>query len=163
MPHRPLRRALLAAAALAAGFAADAMAWQAGNWTGRPVYSETGAFGGCRMSAAYDNGITLHFLQLADLSLLIGMSRPDWSLDPRGAYAMGLAVDGGQVRSARGIVLASLTEAVFLGLGRDRAARELLRRGTRLTLISERRSFDFRLTGTAAGLARLERCAREGG
>ncbi len=32
--------------------AADAMAWQAGNWTGRPVYSETGAFGGCRMSAA---------------------------------------------------------------------------------------------------------------
>jgi hypothetical protein len=143
--------------------AAEAGAWQAGNWTGRSVYSESGAFSGCRMSVTYDNGITLHFLQLTDHSLLIDLSRPDWALDPRGNYAMGLVIDGRYVRRARGTVLASLTNSVFLGLGRDRATRDLLRRSFRLTLVSNRQKFDFHLAGTAAGLARLERCVRDRG
>lgn len=161
MPRPMLALAVSAAAALAA--AAEAGAWQAGNWTGRTVQSETGAFGGCRMSATYDNGITLHFLQLADFSLLIGLSRPDWALDPRGTYAMGLVIDGRYVRRARGTVLASLTNSVFLSLGQDRATHDLLRRSLRLTLVNNRQSFDFQLAGTATGLARLERCVREGG
>ncbi len=143
--------------------AAEAGAWQAGNWTGRSVYSETGAFSGCRMSVAYDNGITLHFLRLTDHSLLIGLSRPDWTLDPRGNYAMGLMIDGRYVRRARGTVLASLTNSVFLSLGRDRATLDLLRRSLRLTLVNNRQNFDFELAGTAAGLARLERCVRDRG
>lgn len=165
MPLLPYRLAVPAAAALllAAGLAAEAGAWQVRNWVGRSVYSETGAFGGCRMSVAYDSGITLHFLQLADFSLLIGMSRPDWALDPAGTYAMGLVIDGRYVRRARGVVLSNLTNAIFLGLGHDRATRDLLRRRFRLTLVNNRQSFDFALTATAAGLARLERCVRDRG
>jgi hypothetical protein len=164
MPQPPFRFAARAAAlALAAGLAPEAGAWQAGNWIGRTVYSDTGAFGGCRMSVAYNNGITLHFLQLSDFSLLIGMSRADWTLDPRGAYAMGLVVDGRHVRRARGTVLPSLTNTIFLGLGHDRATRALLRRSLRLTLVNNRQNFDFQLAGTAAGLARLDRCVRERG
>lgn len=164
MPHAPFRIAVRAAAALAlaAGPAAEAGAWQVGNWIGRSIYNETGAFGGCRMSGAYNSGITLHFLQLADFSLLIGMSRPDWALDPGGTYEMGLVVDGREVRRARGIVLPRLANAIFLGLGHDLATRDLLRRRFRLTLVNNRQSFDFALTATAAGLARLERCARDG-
>jgi hypothetical protein len=165
MPHSPFRRALRGAAAfaLAAGLSAEADAWQAGNWTGRTVYSDSGAFGGCRMSVAYNNGIMLHFLQLSDFSLLIGMSRADWVLDPRGAYAMGLVIDRRYVRRARGVVLPGLTSTIFLGLGHDRATRDLLRRSLRLTLVNNRQNFDFQLAGTAAGLARLERCIRERG
>lgn len=159
MPRPMLALAVCAALAPAA----EAGAWQAGNWTGRSVYSESGAFSGCRMSVTYDNGITLHFLQLTNHSLLIGLSRPDWALDPRGNYAMGLVIDGRYVRRARGTVLASLTNSVFLGLGRDRATRDLLRRSFRLTLVSNRQNFDFQLAGTAAGLARLERCVRDRG
>lgn len=161
MPRPMLALAVLAAAALAP--AAEAGAWQAGNWIGRTIQSETGAFGGCRMSVTYDNGITLHFLQLADFSLLIGLSRPDWALDPRGDYAMGLVIDGRHVRRARGTVLASLTNSVFLSLGKDRETRDLLRRSARLTLVNNQQNFDFQLAGTAAGLARLERCVRERG
>ena len=157
---RPILGLAVCAAVLAP--AAAAGAWQAGNWTGRTVYSETGAFSGCRMSVTYDNGITLHFLQLTDFSLLIGLSRPDWTLDPRGRYAMGLLIDGRHVRRARGTVLARLTNSVFLSLGQDRGTRDLLRRSLRLTLVSDRQNFDFQLAGTAAGLARLERCVREG-
>ena len=169
MPHPPFRRVrraavrAAAALALAAGLAAEAGAWQVGNWTGRSIYSDTGAFGGCRMSVAYNSGITLHFLQLRDFSLLIGMSRPDWALDPNGAYDMSLVIDGRYLRRARGVVLPSLTNAVFLGLGHDRATRDLLRRRFRLTLVSNRQNFDFLLAATAAGLARLERCVRDGG
>ena len=161
MPRPLLALAVSAAAALAP--AADAGAWQAGNWTGRTVQNETGAFGGGRLSVAYDNGNTPHFLHLAGFSLLIGPSRPDWALDPRGNYAMRLVIDGRYVRRARGTVLASLTDSVFLSLGRDRATRDLLRRSLRLTLVNNRQSFDFQLAGTAAGLARLERCVRERG
>jgi len=165
MPHPPFRLAIRAAAAflLSALPLAEAAAWQVRNWTGRTIVSDTGAFGGCRMSVAYDNGITLHFLQLADYSLLVGMSRPDWTLDPNGAYALGVVVDGREARRARGIVLPSLPNAIFVGLGRGRATHDLLRRGLRLTLVNGRQSFDFALTATAAGLARLERCVRERG
>ena len=165
MPHPPFRVAIRAAIALAlaASHPAEAGAWQVGNWTGRSVYSDTGAFGGCRMSVVYNSGITLHFLQLSDLSLLIGMSRPDWALDPRGTYDMGLVIDGRHVRRARGIVLPSPTNAVFLGLGHDRTTRDLLRHRFRLTLVNNQQNFDFQLAATAAGLARLERCVRDGG
>jgi len=90
------------------------------------------------------------------------LGRPDWTLDPRG-YNMGLVIDGRFLRRARGIVLASLTNAVFLGLGQDRATRDLLRRRFELTLVNNQQNFEFRLTATAAGLARLERCVRVGG
>lgn len=165
MPRPPLRFAarLAAAVLLAAGVAAEAGAWRVRNWTGRTIYTDTGAFGGCRMSVAYDTGITLHFLLLADFSLLVGMSRPDWTLDPNGAYAIAVAIDGRRVRSARGIVLPALPNAIFVGLGPDRATHDLLRRRHRLTLVNERQSYDFALTASAAGLARLERCVRERG
>ncbi len=166
MPPRPPLRfaARLAAAVLLAGcLAAEAGAWQVRNWTGRTIYTDTGAFGGCRMSVAYDNGITLHVLQLADFSLLVGMSRPDWTLDPNGAYAIAVAIDGRRVRSTRGIVLPGLPNAIFVGLGPDRATHDLLRRRHRLTLVNGRQSYDFALTASAAGLARLERCVRERG
>ena len=165
MPHPPLRLAVCLAAALllSASPFAEAGAWQVRNWTGRSIYTDTGAFGGCRMSVAYDNGITLHFLQLADFSLLVGMSRPDWALDPDGAYAMRLVVDGRPVRRARGVVLKSLPNTIFLQVGHDRALRDMLRRHARLRLANNRQSFDFALTATAAGLARLERCVREHG
>jgi len=46
-------------------------------------------------------------------------------------------------------------------LGRhDRATRDRLRRGFNLTLVNNRRNYDFQLSATAAGLARLEQCVR---
>src|SRR5215211_5245903 len=99
---------------LAAGLAGTAGAWQIGNWFGRSVLTDAGTFAGCRMSASYDSGITLHFLQLSKGTLLIGMSEPAWSLDPAGAYSMGLVLDGKFVRRARGVVLADMREAMFI-------------------------------------------------
>ena len=147
----------------AAGSAGTAGAWQIGNWFGRSVLTDAGAFAGCRMSAAYDTGITLHFMQLSKGTLLIGMSEPGWSLDPAGAYSMGLVVDGQFVRRARGVVLSGMREAMFIDLGRDQATRALLRRGARLSLADGMRTYDFRLTSAAEALARLDQCVRGGG
>ena len=55
-----------------------------------------------------------------------------------------------------------MRNALFLGLGRDPAARAALREGKRLSLADGMRTYDFRLTGIAKALARLESCVREG-
>jgi len=148
---------------LAAGSAGAAGAWQIGNWFGRSVLTDAGTFAGCRMSAAYDTGITLHFMQLSKGTLLIGMSEPGWSLDPAGAYSMGLVVDGRFVRRARGVVLSGMREAMFIDLGRDQATRALLGRRARLSLADGMRTYDFSLTSAAEALARLDQCVRGGG
>lgn len=148
---------------LAAGIASTAGAWQIGNWFGRSVLTDAGTFAGCRMSASYDTGITLHFLQLSKGTLLVGMSEPGWSLDPAGAYSMGLTVDGQFVRRAKGVVLAAMRNSLFIDLGRNQATRDLLRRGARLSLADGMRTYDFRLTGAAEAFARLETCVRDRG
>ena len=151
-----------AALALAALCPGEAAAWQVGNWVGRTVHTENGAFAGCRMSVSYDTGLTLHFLHLQKGALLIGMSEPGWALDPGGNYRMGLVIDGRFVRRARGVVLAGMRNSLFLDLGRDRPTRALLQKGLLLSLADGMRTYDFRLTGTAAALERLESCARNG-
>ncbi|MCW5771616.1 MAG: hypothetical protein KIT16_08285 [Rhodospirillaceae bacterium] len=159
-----LRHAVRAAAGLvlATCLAGEAYAWQIGNWIGRPMYSNNG-FAGCRMSVRYNSGITLHFLQLRNYVLFIGMSKPEWSMNPNGHYNMGLVIDGRYIRRARGVVLAGLTNAIFLNLGQDRVTRDLLARRFHLTLVNNQQNYNFQLTATAAALERLEYCVRAGG
>ena len=143
---------------LAIAMAGSAAAWQVGNWVGRPIITNSGNFAGCRMSVNYNSGITLHFIQLANYNLYIGMSRPGWVMNPNGNYNMGLVIDGRYVRRARGVVLAGLTDAIFLNLGTDRTTRDLLARRFNLTLVNNQQNYKFQLTATAAALQRLEYC-----
>ena len=159
-----LRHVIRAAAslALAIAIAGSAAAWQIGNWVGRTMLSSNGEFAGCRMSVAYNSGITLHFIQLNTYVLFIGMSRPGWVMNPNGTYNMGLVVDGRYVRRARGVVLHGLTDAIFLNLGTDRTTRDLLARRFNLTLVNNQQNYVFQLTATAAALQRLEYCVQTG-
>jgi hypothetical protein len=138
--------------------AASAQSWQVGNWIGRAMYNNAGGFAGCRMSVTYNSGITLHFVQLSNYVLFIGMSKPDWVMDPNATYNMGLVIDGQYVRRARGVVLSGLTNAIFLDLGTDRYTRDLLARRFHLVLVNNQQNYRFNLTSTAAGLQRLEYC-----
>jgi hypothetical protein len=149
-----------AAVLFAAG--GDAAAWQVGNWIGRTVLTDNGALAGCRMSVAYDSGVTLHFMHLKNGALLIAMSDRGWSLHPNGTYGMNLSIDGRFVRRARGIVLDAMRDAIFLDLGRDRTTRALLQRGQQLSLADGKRTYDFRLNDTGAAFARLADCVRTG-
>lgn len=145
------------------GAATAAGAWQIGNWFGRSVLTDTGDFAGCRMSASYASGITLHVLQLGKGALLVGMSGPGWWLDPAGAYRMDLTVDGQFALRARGVVLSGMRETLFLDLGSGSAIRARLRNGTQLRLASGDQAYDFRLTGAPEALARLDACVRSSG
>ena len=136
--------------------------WQVGNWIGRSMYNDSGQFSGCRMSVTYNSGITLHFVQLSNYSLFIGMSKSEWVMNPDATYNMGLVIDGEYVRRARGIVLGGLTNAIFLDLGTDRLTRDRLARRFQLTLVNNQQSYNFNLTSTAAGLQRLEYCIQTG-
>ena len=146
----------------AAPAAAQSPQWTAGDWTGNAYIDRAGAFSHCIMSARYNSGITLYFLLFRNRDLFIGMSAPDWSLDPHSPYAMTMAIDGKTIRSASGAVLRYDRKRLWLALGSDRGMRERLRRGMKLRLKQGKRSYDFRLTGTAAALKRLDRCVREG-
>jgi len=148
--------------ALAAVIASGAAAWQVGNWTSRTMLSGNGEFAGCRMSVAYNSGITLHFIQLNNYVLFIGTSRPGWTMNPNGVYNMRLVIDGRYIRRARGVVLAGLTGAIFLNLGTDRVTRDLLARRFNLTLVNNQQNYAFQLTATAAALQRLEHCVQTG-
>jgi hypothetical protein len=155
-----LRSAIRFAAGLvlACTLAAEAGAWQVGNWAGRVMFNNAGQFSGCRMSVPYRSGVTLHFIQLPNYVLFIGMSHPDWNMDPNATYNMGLVIDGQYIRRARGVVLAGLTDAIFLDLGTDRLTRDLLARRFHLTLVNNQQNYNFNLTATAAALQRLEYC-----
>lgn len=136
--------------------------WQVGNWIGRTMHNDSGQFAGCRMSVTYNSGITLHFVQLSNYTLFIGMSKAEWVMNSTATYNMGLVIDGQYIRRARGIVLGGLTNAIFLDLGTDRLTRDLLARRFHLTLVNNQQNYKFNLTATAAGLQRLEYCIQSG-
>ena len=136
--------------------------WTVGDWTGNSYVDRAGALSHCIMSARYNSGITLYFLLFRDRDLFIGVSAPDWSLNPHSPYTMTMVIDGKVIRSASGTVLRYDTKRLWLALGKDSKTRERLRWGLKLRLMQGDRSYDFRLTGTAAALKRLDRCVREG-
>ena len=80
---------------------AAAAQWSVGAWTGNSYVNRTGAFSHCIMNARYNSGITLYFMQFSDHDLFIGISAPDWSLDPHSPYTLTLMIDGKEIRSAR--------------------------------------------------------------
>jgi hypothetical protein len=79
-------------------------------------------------------------------------------MNPNATYKKGLVIDGQYVRRARGVVLAGLTNAIFLDLGTDRYTRDLLARRFHLVLVNNQQNYRFNLTSTAVGLQRLEYC-----
>lgn len=145
-----------------AGWTPAAAQWSVGDWTGASYVDRAGAFSHCIMSATYNSGLTLYFLLFRNHDLFIGVSAPDWSLNPHSPYTMTLVIDGKTIRSAPGTVLRYDTKRLWLDLGRDRKIRELLRWGLKLRLQQGERDYGFRLTGTAAALKRLEKCVRQG-
>jgi len=139
----------------------DAFAWRVGNWTGGAFGNRaTGQLNFCQMSVRYKSGIVLWFRQYANFNLFVGVSRPNWRMNPGGKYTVTFVIDGRVIRSARGRVLRDSTSRIWLGLGTDRYTRRRLQRGFVLTLVHSSGRYPFRLTGTAAALARLERCLR---
>ena len=164
---RPVRRLSIPIAALflggLAGWAPAAAAqWSVGDWTGNSYVDRAGVFSHCIVSAKYNSGITLYFLLFRNRDLFIGVSAPDWSLNPYSPYTMTLAIDGKTIRSAPGTVLRYDTKRLWLALGKDRKTRERLRWGFKLRLKQGKSDYGFQLTGTAAALKRLEKCVRQG-
>ncbi len=141
---------------------AAAAQWSVGAWTGNSYVNRTGAFSHCIMNARYNSGITLYFMQFSDHDLFIGISAPDWSLDPHSPYTLTLMIDGKEIRSAPGTVLRHDTNRLWLALGKDRQTRERLRWGLKLRLVQGDRDYGFQLTGTAIALRQLEQCVVKG-
>ena len=163
---RPVRCISIVFVALFLGGAAvrapAAAQWSVGDWNGNSYIDRAGAFSHCIMSAKYNSGITLYFLLFRNHDLFIGVSAPDWSLNPHSPYTMTLAIDGKTIRSAPGTVLRYDTKRLWLALGKDRKMRERLRWGLKLRLLQGKRDYGFQLTGTAMALKRLEDCVRQG-
>lgn len=161
MLYRPktLAAAIMLAATLIIADAGQALAWRIGNWTGGAFGNRTtGQLNFCQMSVRYKSGIVLWFRQYANYNLYVGLSHYNWSLTPSGNYTLTFVIDGRMIRQARGVVLPGNTRRIWLALGTDRYTRDRLQRGFRLTLLHNSGRYGFKLTGTAAALARLERC-----
>jgi hypothetical protein len=161
MQHRSktLAAGILLAAALILVDTGHALAWRVGNWTGGAYGNRaTGQLNYCQMSVRYKSGIRLWFRQYANYNLYVGLSHANWGLTPGGNYTLAFVIDGRMIRRARGVVLPENTRRIWLALGTDRYTRSRLQRGFRLTLVHNNGNYRFKLTGTAAALARLERC-----
>ena len=161
MHHRPktLAAAIVLAATLVIFDAGQALAWRIGNWTGGAYGNRaTGQLNYCEMWVRYNSGIVLWFRQYANYNLYVGLSASGWRMTPGGNYTLAFVIDGSLIRRARGVVLRGNTARIWLALGTDRYTRNRLQRGFRLTLVHNNGTYNFKLTGTAAALARLERC-----
>lgn len=156
---RTLVAAILVAAALTVVDAGQALAWRIGNWTGGAYGNRsTGELRYCEMWVRYKSGIVLWFRQYTNYNLYVGLSRSGWRMNPGGNYVLAFVIDGRLIRRARGVVLSGNTARIWLPLGTDRHTRRRLQRGYRLMLVHDNGNYRFKLTGTAAALARLERC-----
>jgi hypothetical protein len=148
---------LMVGAAAVTAEDAEARRWRVGLWTMQNV-NANGRFEHCRMWAEYNSGITLYFAQMSDYRLWIGMSHPNWRLDPNANYTMTLYIDGRVIRRARGVVRSDSSNLLWLDLQHDRRTRHLLRRRFSLVLSDGNNDYSFRLRGTSAGLTALENC-----
>jgi hypothetical protein len=133
--------------------------WVSGLWTGRPVFAG-GAFQGCIMETVFSpGGRRFRFMQLADFELLVGLGRRN--AFPPGVHQFLMQIDGEVIRRAAGVRRPGYPNTLWINLGRDRFAREKLKKGYNLILHRTGGSAETRsLAGTYDALTRLEACVR---
>jgi hypothetical protein len=160
------RLAVLCSLALLAlpGGAAPAAAFEigetfeVGHWAGHAQYSEEdGGFSLCLISAEFDNGVSLAFLRKDD-GLAFFLSDPRWQLTQYETYPLTVSIDRLWSQRLEG---RAVLHSVVVDLGQDLRAWDALRRGRRLSVVTEARRFSFVLDGSARALDRLEQCFRE--
>ena len=152
--------ALLAAALPVGDLAAFEVGeeFEIGHWAGHAQYGGDGSgFSLCLVSAEFDNGVTLAFVR-KDSGLAFFLDDPRWQLGQYDRYPLTVSVDRLWSQRVEG---RAVLHAVFVELGQDLRAWDALRRGHRLSVVTEAQRFSFVLDGSARALDRLEQCFRD--
>ncbi|MBT9288020.1 hypothetical protein [Prosthecodimorpha staleyi] len=160
---RWMRPGMLAAAAVslvsAGGPAAAATLETAriANWTAVAHASDqTGEFSHCSMSVAYQSGTTLRFAIDRRYDWAMALLNPAWQLPPGQMARVNLVID--EFEPVVATAKAVSPSMMAIQLKDDSGLFDLFRRGLLLRIGIGRDTYNFRLDGTAEGLAWLLRC-----
>ncbi|WP_152982216.1 hypothetical protein [Prosthecomicrobium hirschii] len=127
------------------------------NWTAVAHASDqTGEFSHCSMSVAYQSGTTLRFAIDRRYDWAMALLNPAWQLPPGQMARVNLVIDEFEPVVATAKAVSPTMMAIQLK--DDSGLFDLFRRGLLLRIGIGRDSYNFRLDGTAEGLAWLLRC-----
>lgn len=93
-----------------------------------------------------------------DDGLAFFLSEPRWQLDQYETYPLTVSVDRLWSQRLEG---RAVLHSVVVDLGQDLRAWDALRRGRRLSVVTQEQRFSFVLDGSAGALDRLEQCFRD--
>jgi hypothetical protein len=121
------------------------------------AYDDRGRFSHCAMSAPYRSGITMHFSISGNYSWRVGWSHEAWRFAKGQSVNLALFVDR---RGPHHLRAFAVNEHLALAELPDNAAVfDLMRKGYRMTVQAEGRTYGFDLDGTYAALTEILSCA----
>ncbi len=133
-----------------------------GNWSGGTFTNDaTGAFSHCAVSARYKSGVTMLTSVTAQMTWLLGFTRPDWKLRTGETLNLRLVFD----RSSTIDVVANIKSPTLLTISMpaQSALINAFRQGRFLELLANDARYTFALTSTGEMLPALVECVKQSG
>jgi hypothetical protein len=147
----------LVVAGLAAAPALAQNTFKSGNWTGGPYFNGQ-QFSHCYVSVGYTDGTQLHLQLTAQLTMYVGASKSNWSMDPTKQYDVSFEADGYK-KSFRGRVNADRRNTIWFTIGNDADLRRALAgNGTMTWVDAQGARFPFSLAGGDNAMRKLLAC-----
>lgn len=156
--------AVLAAALVWWGGMAEAAGplrpFRVGFWSGGAYTADqTGSFTHCSAGVAYDSGINMFILVTDTERWWLGFVDRRWAFAPQAKLPVELRFDGGP--PAAMVATIPNRQVVLVVLPDEARMIERLRRSAELSLIVDRQSYLFALSGARAAMAELQDCVQK--
>jgi hypothetical protein len=124
---------------------------------------ETMAFLRCSAERHYDDGLTLTVAKNNAGNLVLGFTSAAWTYEDRSTHAVSVRIDSANATSLPGRVrLLPVGPIVFVDLAPGSAIIPALSSGMTLYVRSAETALEFGLTGSAAAIASMQQCHRDG-
>jgi hypothetical protein len=133
--------------------------FQIGLWSGGAYTDDhSGAFSHCSAGVVYDGGINLFLVSTDRHGWWLGFTSPQWSLAPAANVPVKLQFDARPPVE----VAATITDGqlVLVPLPEDTHLIDAIRRGSKISVAVQERSFSLSLAATAGVLTELTDCVR---
>lgn len=115
-----------------------------------------GRFSHCAMSTLYRSGITMFYSVSGNYSWRVGWSHPSWRFEKGQKVTLAVFVDGSGPFTLEAV--ARDKDLAFAELPAKAALFDLMRKGYKMTVEAEGRSYGFNLDGTYAALTEILEC-----
>jgi hypothetical protein len=134
------------------------------GWEAAAFADEAGVFTHCAIRAEYENGTILAFARTADGSLIMGLAREDWGIEPGNWLPIRYSYKGGEMPiEVTGEAQAVAANLVAVNMGKDDMFLDQLKAAPEIAVEAEGKSLTFDIGDVAPGLQAIDSCREKHG